>query len=106
MSLTNEHYERHEGGTTSRLLVLQWSQLGNHAARRQAFGGRINGQGFERIADGVYLISRSVSIESIHNILMESLDHHDRAVLSYPFGTTDDGASAMRVRRYGRAVTN
>lgn len=101
----NDHYRYLDGGTTSRLLMLQWSQLGQWQQRKQAFGGRINGWGVQKVAHDLYLIPNSVTIEAIHSCLLQSLEPHDRATLVYPHGSTGAGSSAMRVRRYGRAAT-
>lgn len=106
MTLPTTSYEITEGGTTSRLLVMQWSNIGNSTSRKQSFGGRINSLGVNRVARDIYLIPNSVNITAIHDILMESLNPSDRAVMSYPYGNMNSGASAMFVRRYGRAVTD
>ena len=104
MPLTTSEYKLSEG-TTSRLLVMRWSNIGNSTARKQSFGGRINSLGVNRVVRDIYLIPPSINISSIHEILMESLDPHDRAVMTYPYGSLNSGASAMYIRRYGRAVS-
>ncbi len=90
--------------STGSVITLEWSKMGDVAARQRRFGGYINSWGAERIGEHVYLIPESVTVEKIHTALTESLKPSDRAVVAYPHGKTRQGSSAMRVRLYGKAV--
>ena len=89
--------------TTDRVLVINWSGLGNATQRKQAFGGHINGKGFEKIDDGVYFVPRNINLDVLDEILRDVILPSDRAILTYPHGKTSSGSSAMRIRIYGKS---
>lgn len=89
---------------TGSMLSIEWSELGNVTDRKQRFGGAISHWGASRIGEWLYVVPASVTIESVDEALRNALGVADRAVLSYPHGSTERGASAMRLRFYGRAA--
>lgn len=103
MALNREHLGHLT--TTHRVLTISWSGLGDTVQRQQRWGGKINNWNVDVLQGGaLYLIPNTINVSDIHDALVESLLPSDRAVLTYPYGETDSGASAMRVRMYGSAV--
>jgi len=91
--------------TTDRLVVIDWSNYADSSNRQQKWGGMINSWDVEKLDDGAYLISNSVTIGDIDDALQKVIRPSDQAVLTYPYGETKNGASAMRVRLYGKQKT-
>ena len=88
--------------TTDRLLVINWSQLGKPEDRQRKFGGYINGKDFDKLDDGVYRVPKTMTIKELDAMLEAVIRPSDQAILTYPHGETNDGASAMRIRIYGK----
>jgi hypothetical protein len=92
--------------TTDRIVVIDWSNYEDKTNRQSRWGGHINSWDVSKIDDGVYRISNSVNIEEIDDALSDVIRKSDQAILTYPYGDTDEGASAMRVRVYGKKGEN
>jgi hypothetical protein len=90
--------------STGAVVTVQWSGLGDTAARKRTFGGQISHWKARRIGEFTYLVPPQVTIEDIDGALVAALLESDRAVLTYPHGKSAAGASAMRVRLYGKAA--
>lgn len=88
--------------TTDRLLVINWSQHGKPKRRQTAFGGYINGKDFKKLDEGAYRVPKTMTIDELDEMLEEIIRPSDQAILTYPYGETDNGASAMRIRIYGK----
>jgi hypothetical protein len=88
--------------TTNRLLVIDWSNRADSTNRRNRWGGKINSWNVEKLNDNVYLIPNSVKISDIQTALEKVIRPSDQAVLSYPYGETSSGSSAMRVHIFGK----
>lgn len=91
--------------TTDRILVIKWSQHGKPERHQSAFGGYINGKDFEKYDDGVYRVPKTMTLDELDAMLEEIIRPSDQAILTYPHGETENGASAMRIRIYGKRVT-
>ncbi len=87
--------------TTDRILSIRWSRRGNVGRRTSAWGGQMHAWGAERLSSDVYIIPKRVTIDEIADALGRVLLPSDAAVLAYPYGRTERGASAMRVRLFG-----
>ncbi len=92
--------------STGSVVSIQWSGLGDPASRKRVFGGQISHWRARRVGDFTYLVPSGVTIEEIDEALTSALLESDRAVVTYPHGKTSGGASAMRVRLYGKAATD
>ncbi|MFB6372135.1 MAG: hypothetical protein ABEN55_03250 [Bradymonadaceae bacterium] len=90
--------------TTHRLVAIDWAGYDDKSNRRSRWGGHINSWDFEKLDEDVYLIANDVNISEIDEALQDVIRDTDRAVLTYPYGSKDSGASAMRVRIYGKEV--
>ena len=88
--------------TTDRIVVIEWADYPDKSNRQETWGGHINSWDVEKIDDGVYKIPNSINISEIDEALQDVIRDTDQAVLTYPYGENDDGASAMRVRMYGK----
>ena len=88
--------------TTDRLLVIKWSKMGKPEVRQRKFGGHINGKEFDKLDDGVYRVPKTMTIDELDEMLEDIIRPSDQAILTYPYGETDDGSSAMRIRIYGK----
>ena len=91
--------------TTDRLLVINWSNIGKPERRQRAFGGYISGKEFERYDEGVYRVPKTMTIDELDAMLEDVIRPSDQAILTYPYGETENEASAMRIRIYGKRVT-
>jgi len=87
--------------TTDRILSIRWSGRGKVARRRSAWGGQIHAWGTQRLTTDTYIIPKRITIEEIADALESVLLPSDSAILSYPYGSTRSGASAMRIRLFG-----
>ena len=92
--------------STGSVLSIQWSDLGDVVKRKQIFGGLMNAWEAKRVGDFIYLIPPGVTVLKMDAALTEALLPSDRAVLTYPHGTDDNGHSAMRIRLYGKAASD
>jgi hypothetical protein len=90
--------------TTGATISIQFSDLGDSARRKQTFGGYINAWKAARVGDFLYVIPRGVTVAAITKALKSALAAHDRAVLTYPHGKSNTGATAMRIKLFGRAA--
>jgi hypothetical protein len=102
--MANLFYEY--ASSTGSVLSIQWSDLGDVARRKQSFGGSMNAWEATRVGDFIYLIPAGVTVQKIDTALTEALLPSDRAVLTYPHGSDENGHSAMRIRLYGKAASD
>ena len=87
--------------TTDRILSIRWSGRGKVGRRRSAWGGQIHAWGTQRLSTDTYIIPKRITIEEIADALASVLLPSDSAILAYPYGSTQSGASAMRIRLFG-----
>jgi hypothetical protein len=88
--------------TTDRIVVIRWANYEDKSNRQSRWGGHINSWDVTKIDDGVYRIPNSVNVSEIDDALQDVIRQSDQGILTYPYGETDKGASAMRVRVYGK----
>ena len=55
----------------------------------------------QRLSSDIYIVPKRITIAEIVDALDKVLLPSDAAMLAYPHGKTDQGASAMRVRLFG-----
>ena len=60
----------------------------------------------KRVGDFIYLIPPGVTVQAMDTALTGALSSSDRAVLTYPHGSDENGHSAMRIRLYGKAASD
>lgn len=92
--------------TTGTIISVEWSEMGAAAKRKQKFGGHISSWSASKVGDTLYIVPRSVKLEDIDADLLDTLLPSDRAVVMYPYGKNNAGASAMHVRLYGKATAD
>ena len=104
MTLENAHYVYREP-TGDRVLHIQWSGRGHASKRQMRWGGKSGSWKMTKIGEGLYVIPRAVTLDTIHDALMAVLLPSDRATLTYPYGNNKEGHSVMRIRLYGQTAT-